>query len=136
MNILYGTIGETSPRIYLGLSAIFGAITLVTFGTERYFLETTGRSVGDIPAVVIGSVVLAVAISAFYASSQHHEITLSILLALGPVSGLLVYLLGYHLVLRPSSDSPTWLLFIAFSVGVVAIGGASHILGRIITSER
>lgn len=121
------------PRIaYRGLSAILGAITLVTFGAERFLYETAGHSLGELPAYVMGGVLLVVGVSAFYASVNGQNIRTAVLLSLGPVGGLLVYLIGYHLVLPPSTDSPTWLLFLAFAGGLLAIGTVAHICGRLI----
>lgn len=121
------------PRIgYRGLSAILGIVTLVTFGTERLLYETAGRSLEEIPAYVMGGVLLVVGASAFYASTNGQGITTAVLLSLGPVGGLFVYLIGYHLVLPPSTDSPTWLIFLAFAGGLLAIGTVAHICGGLV----
>jgi len=121
------------PRIgYRWLSAILGVITLVTFGAERFLYETAGQSVGELPAYVMGGVLLVVGISAFYASVNGQDIRTAVLLSLGPVGGLLVYLIGYHLVLPPSTDSPTWLIFLAFAGGLLAIGTVTHLCGRLV----
>lgn len=127
---------ETPLRTsYRWLSAIFGLLTLLTFAVDRILLETTGVSTGDAPAYLLGGVVLAVGVSAFYASAHGEGIRTGLLLGLGPVAGLAVYLLGYHLVLPPSTDSPTWLIFLAFAGGVVAVGVVGHLLGRL-SSDR
>ena len=121
-----------SPRIgYRGLSAILGVVTLVTFGTERFLYETAGQSLGELPAYVMGGVLLVAGVSAFYASVNGQDIRTAVLLSLGPVGGLLVYLIGYHLVLPPSTDSPTWLIFLAFAGGFLAIGTIAHLCGRL-----
>lgn len=121
------------PRIgYHGLSAILGVVTLVTFGTERFLYETADQSLGEVPAYVMGGVLLIAGISAFYASVNGHDITTAVFLSLGPVGGLLVYLIGYHLVLPPSTDSPTWLIFLAFAGGLLAIGTVAHLCGRLV----
>ena len=121
------------PRIsYRGLSAILGVVTLVTFGTERFLYETAGQSLGEVPAYVMGSVLLVVGASAFYASINGKSIRTAVLLSFGPVGGLLVYLIGYHLVLPPSTDSPTWLIFLAFAGGLLAIGTIAHLCGRLV----
>ncbi len=120
------------PRIgYRRLSTILGAVTLVTFGTERLVYETASRSLGEVPAYVMGGVLLVVGISAFYASINGQDITTAVLLSLGPVGGLFVYLIGFHLVLPPSTDSPTWLIFLAFAAGLLAIGTLTHLCGRL-----
>ncbi|WP_410765388.1 hypothetical protein [Haloferax sp. DFSO60] len=106
-------------------------VTLATFGIERFLLETAGRSLGDAPAFVMGGVVIAVCASAFYLSTRGHSIDSAILIALGPVAGLFVYLLGYHLVFPPSTDSPTWLIFLAFAGGFVAFGIVAFLLGQL-----
>jgi len=121
------------PRIgYRGLSAILGVVTLVIFGTERFLYETAGQSLGEVPAYVMGSVLLVVGASAFYASINGKGIRTAVLLSFGPVGGLLVYLIGYHLVLPPSTDSPTWLIFLAFAGGLLAIGTIAHLCGRLV----
>ena len=123
------------PQIgYRGLSAILGVITLVIFGTERFLYETAGQSLGEVPAYVMGGVLLVVGASAFYASINGQDIRTAVLLSLGPVGGLLVYLIGYHLVLPPSTDSPTWLIFLAFAGGLLAIGTIAHLCGRLTKS--
>jgi len=120
------------PRIgYRGLSAILGVVTLVTFGTERFLYEMAGQSLGELPAYVMGGVLLAIGVSTFYASANGQDIRTAILLSLGPVGGLLMYLIGYHLVLPPSTDSPTWLIFLAFAGGLLAIGTIAHLCGRL-----
>jgi hypothetical protein len=116
---------------YRWLSAIFGLATLLTFTIDRILLETASLSTGATPAFLLGGVVLAVGVSAFYASASDEDIKTVLLLALGPVGGFAVYLLGYHLVLPPSTDSPTWLIFIAFAGGFVAVGVVGHLLGRL-----
>lgn len=123
---------DTPLRIsYRWLSAIFGFLTLVTFTIDRILLETSGSLTGETPAVLLGGVVLAVGVSAFYASVNGEDLKTGLLLALGPVGGFAVYLLGYHLVLPPSTDSPTWLIFLAFTGGLVAVGVVGHLLGRL-----
>lgn len=120
------------PRIgYRGLSAILGIVTLVTFGTERFLYETAGQSLGELPAYVMGGILLIVGVSTFYASINGQDIRTAVLLSLGPVGGLLVYLIGYHLVLPPSTDSPTWLISLAFAGGLLAIGTVAHLCGRL-----
>lgn len=122
-----------SPRIgYRGLSVILGVVTLVIFETERFLYETAGQSLGEVPAYVMGGVLLVVGTSAFYASINDKGIRTAVLLSLGPVGGLLVYLIGYHLVLPPSTDSPTWLIFLAFAGGLLAIGTIAHLCGRLV----
>ena len=116
---------------YRWLSVIFGLLTLLTFTVERFLLETSGTSTGESPAYLMGGVVLAVGVSAFYASVHGEDIKTGLLLALGPVSGLAIYLLGYHLVLPPSTDSSTWLIFLAFAGGFVAVGIVAHLLGHL-----
>jgi hypothetical protein len=119
------------PRIgYRGLSAILGVVTLATFGIDRFLLETAGQSLGEVPAYVMGGVLLVVGVSAFYASANGQDIRIAILLSLGPVGGVLVYIIGYHLFLPPSTDSPTWLIFLAFAGGLLAIGTVAHLCGR------
>ena len=120
------------PRIsYRGLSVILGVVTLVTFGTERFLYETAGQSLGELPAYVMGGVLLIVGVSTFYASVNGQDIRAAIYLSLGPVGGLLVYLIGYHLVLPPSTDSPTWLIFLTFAGGFLTIGTIVYLCGRL-----
>ena len=114
---------------YRWLSAFFGFVTLLTFTTDRILLETSGISTGEVPAYLLGGVGLAVGVSAFYASAHDADIMTGVLLALGPVGGFAVYLLGYHLVFPPSTDSPTWILFLAFAGGFVTVGVVGHLLG-------
>lgn len=121
------------PQIgYRGLSAIMGVVTLATFGIDRFLFETAGQSLGELPAYVMGGVLLVVGMSAFYASATGHDIRTAILVSLGPVVGLFVYLIGYHLVLPPSTDSPTWLIFLAFAGVLLAIGTVAHLCGRLV----
>lgn len=88
------------PRIsYRGLSAILGVVTLVTLGTEQFLSDTSGQSLGELPAYVMVSVLLVVGVSAFYASVNGQEIRAAVLLSLGPIRRLFVYLVGNHLVL-------------------------------------
>lgn len=133
LNRFTTTSAGTPPWIsYRGLSALFGVVTLVAFGTERLLYETVGLSIGDVPAYVLGGVVLGVGVSSFYASIHDQDIKTGVLLALGPVGGFAVYLIGYHLVLPPSTDSPTWLIFLAFAGGFIALGVVMHLVGRLI----
>ena len=119
-----------SPRIgYRGLSAILGIVTLATFGTQRFLSETGAQSLGEIPAYVLGGVLLIVGVSAFYASVNGQDIRTAVLISLGPVGGFLVYLIGYHLILPPSTDSPTWIIFLAFAGGLLMIGIIAHLCG-------
>lgn len=108
----------------------FRAITLLIFTIDRLLLEISGISTGEIPAHLLGSVVLAVGVSAFSASVHGRGIKAGLLLGLGPVGGFAVYLLGYHLVLPPGTDSPTWLIFLAFAGGFIAVGVVAYLLGR------
>jgi hypothetical protein len=123
---------DKTPRIgYRGLSVFLGVVTLATFGFDRFLYETVGRSLGEVPAYVMGGVLLVVGVSAFYASVSGQDIRTTILLPLGPVGGLVLYLMGYHLVLPPSTDSPTWLILLAFAVGFLAVGTIAHLCGRL-----
>lgn len=111
---------DNHPQIhYWGISTIFGFLTLAVFGTERFLFETAGQSLGNLPAYTLGSIVLIIAVSAFSASIKGQDINTAVLLSAGPVGGLLVYLIGYHLVLPPSTDSPTWLIVLAFAGGLL-----------------
>jgi len=116
---------------YCGLSVILGILTLAVFGTERFLYETTGQSFGDVLAYVLGGVILIVGVSAFYGSIKGQDIRTAVLLSVGPVGGFLVYLIGYHLMLPPSTDSPTWLIFLAFAGGLLGIGTIAHLCGRV-----
>jgi len=123
---------DNQPQIYYwGLSGNLGFLTLAVFGTERFLFETSGQSLGDLPAYVLGGIVLIVGVSAFSASINGQDINTAVLLSAGPVGGLLLYLIGYHLVLPPSTDSPTWLIFLAFAGGILGIGTVAHLCGRI-----
>ncbi len=125
------------PRIgYRIFSAILGVITLLTFGTDRFLYETTGQSLGELPAFVMAGVLLVVGVSSFYASLDGQDIKTAIFLALGPVSGLFVYLLGYHFVFPPSTDSPTSLIFLAFAGVLVVIGTGAHLYGLFLRKVR
>lgn len=119
---------------YRSLSIFLGLVTLATFGTERLLSEIVGLSLGDFPAYVLSGVVLVVGTGSFAAALHGRAIATAVLLALGPVGGLAVYLLGYHLVLPPSSDSPTSLLFLAFAGGFLALGVVTHVVGRAVTT--
>jgi len=118
---------------YRGLAVVGGLITLVTFGTERLVYETTEQTIGAIPAYVMGGVVCAVGIGGVYAGVREHGRKAAMLLSAGPVGGLFVYLIGYHLVLPPSEDAPTWLVFLGFAGGLFAIGFTTHLCGRLLT---
>lgn len=121
----------THPRIgYRGLSVLLGAVTLATFVVERFLSETAGQALGAVPAYVMGGVLLVVAASVFHASLHGRDSRTVVLLSAGPVGGFFVYVLGYHLVLPPSTDSPTWLIFLAFAGGFLAIGTVAHLCGR------
>lgn len=125
------------PRIgYRVLWAILGVITLLTFGTDRYLYETAGQSLGELPAYVMGCVLLVVGVSSFSASLGGHDIKTAILISLGPVGGLFVYLLGYHLFLPPSTDSPTSLIFLAFAGALLVIGTGAHLFGLFLRKVR
>ena len=117
---------------YRGLSVVSGVLTLLTFASERVLYETAGRSLGDVPAYVMGGVLLLVAAGAFHASVSGRGVDTALLLSGGPIGGLAVYLLGYHLVSAPSTDSPTWLIFLAFSGGVLALGVGAYLCGRVV----
>lgn len=119
----------------IALSAILGIVTLVTFGTERFLNAAGGQSLGDIPAFVMGVVALTVGVGTFRSSIQGHDINNSVLIALGPVGGFMLYLIGYHLVLPPSTDSPTWLIFLAFAGGFMTLGAVAHLIGLLFKNE-
>ncbi|GAA0216362.1 hypothetical protein [Halobaculum roseum] len=126
-------MADKPPRVgYRGLAALLGVVTLATFGIDRFLYETAGQSLGEVPAYVMGGVLLVVGVSAFYASVNGKDIGTAVLLSLGPVGGLFVYLIGYHLVLPPSTDSPTWLIFLAFAGVLLAIGTVAHLCGRLV----
>jgi len=131
LNNLYKA-GKSSRIGYRGLSALLGVVTLATFGIDRFLLETAGQPLEDIFMYVLYAVLLVVGIGAFYASANGKDIRTTVLLSLGPVGGLLVYLIGYHLVLPTSTDSPKWLIFLAFTVGLLAIGTIAHLCGRLV----
>jgi hypothetical protein len=117
---------------YAGLSAFLGVVTLATFGIDRFLSETTGRSLGDVPAYVMGAVLLVVGVSVFHASVNGQDSRTTMLLSLGPVGGFFVYLFGYHLILPPSTDSPTWLISLAFAGGFLVVGTVVHLCGRLV----
>ncbi|WP_435095091.1 hypothetical protein [Halorubrum sp. N11] len=122
-----------SSRIgYRGLSALLGVVTLAIFGIDRFLLETAGQPLEEVSMYVLYGVLLVVGVSAFYASVNGQDLRTAVLLSLGPVGGLSVYLIGYHLVLPPSTDSPTWLIFLAFTAGFLAIGTIAHLCGRLV----
>lgn len=123
--------GEPPQIGYRGLSTILGAITLAIFGTQRFLSETGGQSLQEVPAYVLGGVLLIVGVSAFYTSVNGQDIRTAVLISLGPVGGFLVYLIGYHLVLPPSTDSPTWIIFLAFAGGLFMIGIIAHLCGSL-----
>ncbi|WP_372910685.1 hypothetical protein [Salinigranum sp.] len=84
----------------------------------------------------MAAVVLAVGVGALRAAVHGHGVETAVLLALGPVGGFAAYLVGYHLVRPPSTDSPTWLVFVGFAGGVVTTGVAAYVVGRFVERFR
>lgn len=107
---------------YRGLALLPGDVTLATFGTDRLLSETAGSPLGAVPAYVIATVVLAVGVGALRAAVHGHGVETAVLLALGPVGGFAAYLVADHLVRPPSTDSPTWLVFVGRFVERVTSG--------------
>jgi hypothetical protein len=116
---------------YRALSVLLAIATGGTFATERFLLETQVASLGELPAVVMGGVVLAVAGGAFHVAMRGHGIDVGLVVTGGPVAGLAVYLIAYHLVLPPSNDSPTSLVFLGFAGSVIGIGVVGYVAGRL-----
>jgi hypothetical protein len=120
---------------YRVLALLLGLLTLATFTVERS-LETGGASLGELPAIVLGGVMVAVALGSFHAARRDARPATGLLLPLGPVAGFWLYLAGYHLVRPPSSDSPTWLLFAGFAGAFLATGLGGYAAGRLVVRLR
>lgn len=127
--------GGTLPWVsYPEFSALLGSITLFTFGVERLLYETVGLSLGKLPVYLLSGIVLAVGLSSMHAAFHDRGIMTAMVLALGPVGGFAVYLIVYHVVFPPSSDSPTWLVVLIFAASFVALGGMAYFAGRVLAS--
>ena len=113
------------------LSGLLGVVVLVAFVTERFLAAVVGLSAGDLPAYLLGGVVVAVALSGLSGGVTGRDLRTAVAVSLGPAGGLLVYLVGYHLFYPVSADSPTWLLYVAFAGGYLAIGTTAHFCGRL-----
>lgn len=126
---------EGSRIGYRVLALLLGLLTLATFAVERS-LATGGASLGDLPAIVLGGVLVAVAVGSFRAARRDARPVTVLLLSLGPVAGFGLYLAGYHLVRPPSSDSPTWLIFAGFAGAFLATGLGGYAAGRLVVRLR
>jgi hypothetical protein len=145
---IYAVSGASPPRDrpelglegasvgYRRLALLLGGVTLATFGTDRLLSETAGSSLGAVPAYVMAAVVLAVGVGALRAAVHGHGVETAVLRALGPVGGFAAYLVGYHLVRPPSTDSPTWFVFGGFAGGVVTVGVAAYAVSRFVERIR
>jgi hypothetical protein len=118
---------------YRDVSVILGVLTFAAFGMQRYSSNAGGPSLGDLPAYVLGGVVLLVGATAFHASMKGQALRTAVLITLGPIGGFLAYLIGYHLVLPASADSPTFVIFIGFVGGLLATGVGAYLSGRLLT---
>lgn len=133
MSIVGGTPTDDTPPqpVYPILAVVLTGVVLVGFGGDRLLYEATGTSVSWTLRYVLSGTVLAVDVSAIYASFHGISVAMSILVASGPIIGLVLYLLGYYLVLPPSTDSPTWLIFLVWAAGYVGVGFIAHLIGRV-----
>ena len=133
MSALGSAAGDDTPLqpAYHVLTVVLAVVVLAVFGGDRLLYETTGASVSWVLRYVLAGTVLAVGVSGVYGSFHGSSVATSILVASGPIIGLALYLLGYHLVLPPSTDSPTWLIFLAWAAGYVGVGLAAHLIGRV-----
>ena len=113
------------------LSGLLGVVVLVAFVTERFLAAVVGLSPGDLPAYLLGGVVVAVALSGLSGGVTGRDLRTAVAVSLGPAGGLLLYLVGYHLFYPVSADSPTWLLYVAFAGGYLALGTTAHLCGRV-----
>ena len=114
------------------LSGLLGVVVLVAFVIERFPAAGVGLSPGALPAYLLGGVVIAVALSGFSGGLMGRHLRSAVSVSLGPAGGLLVYLVGYHVLYPASADSPTWLLYLAFAGGSLAIGTTAHLCGRLV----
>lgn len=121
---------------YRGLALLLGGVTLATFGTDRLVSATTGWSLGAAPAYVMAAVILAVGVGSLHAATHGQGVETAVRLALGPVGGFATYLVGYHLVRPPSTDSPTSLVFVGFAAAFLATGVVAHLVGRFLGRAR
>lgn len=134
MEALNPSTTGTPPRLTRNhvLALLLGTGTFLTFGVERALYVATGQQLGDLPAILMGLITATVGVGAFYTTIKGNDFWAAISIAFGPVGGFALYLLGYHLVLPPSTDSPTWLIFLAFAGAFIALGGVAHLLGRLV----
>lgn len=111
------------------LIAIASAIiTGITFGATR-IPEESNVPTGIGPNVAMGAVVVTVLLGGFVNGYRSKGVVPSAVVALGRPVGLLAYLIAYHLVRPPSTDSPTWLLFLVFTGFFLVAGGVAHAAG-------
>ena len=90
MSIVGGTPTDDTPPqpVYHILTVVLAGVVLAGFGGERLLYETTGTSASWALRYVLSGTVLAVAVSAVYASFYGTSVATSILVASGPIIGL------------------------------------------------
>lgn len=122
---------ESNPWKVAGLLAIF---TFFGFAVDRLLWERYNLSLSNFPDIVIYAVVLIVATLSLYNSVAEGSLLTELKYGLGPIFGLGIYLVIYHLLFPPSTDSPTIVIFTIFSLIVVSIVIISHMVGYIVNS--
>lgn len=118
------------PRVRT-VSAVLAAVTFFSFGVSRFAEDAVTVSPGDAPAAVLLGVLAAIVAAVALLVARGRDVRAAGVVALGPPVGLLAYLALAVAVYGPSTDSPTWLIWLAFAAACLALGGLGAGIGTL-----
>lgn len=120
------------------LALLLGLVTFLAWTVERFLWELAdvrvvlGVAVASASRVVLAAVTVAtLGLVGWYAFVGRGLRPAATVLA-GPLAGVGAFLVLATAVLGPSSDSPTWLVYLALCAGGAVAGGVAYGLGVVV----
>lgn len=127
VNDVFDVLADTPTYAQL-LTTVLAVISTLTFGIRRFFLQGYNPADSTGEAIMIGIIISTIG-GGLIAGYRGDGVVTGMVIALGSPVGLAIYLVVAISLEGPSSDSPTWLIYLIVTGFFVVVGGIGYGIG-------
>jgi hypothetical protein len=126
----------------LTLALALAVVTFLVTTVERFLWELAdvrvllGVGVEPVARVVLAAVAIVTLGTVGWQALVGRGARAAAVVLAGPLVGVGAFLVLYWVVFGPSTDSPTWLVYLALCAGAAVAGGIVYVLGLVVRKGR